>query len=262
MKRPISCVAMLVALLAPTVAGARDSAYGVAIRGASVNGDHSVTIAWVAGERKRLQSIARRRRVRRQERIRPSDDLHDAAAFGRIAHHHDRGARAIRDVHTLRLILRGVRRALGVRPKLAQLDDRQRPVRDGLCRPARGRASTRSGEGTNHKDRVLDRCRPAHSLQATGGHHSEPTTSGDRTTASERHRHTPCREYRPLTTSGGRRFGAEPSSRGSRYAGNGYDAGPRGRSSVGRASASQAEGRGFEPHRPLHEKAPVIGAFR
>jgi hypothetical protein len=26
---------------------------------------------------------------------------------------------------------------------------------------------------------------------------------------------------------------------------------PRGRSSVGRASASQAEGRGFEPHRPL-----------
>ena len=27
---------------------------------------------------------------------------------------------------------------------------------------------------------------------------------------------------------------------------------PRGRSSVGRASASQAEGRGFEPHRPLH----------
>ena len=46
MKRPISCVAMLVALLAPTVAGARDSAYGVAIRGASVNGDHSVTIAW------------------------------------------------------------------------------------------------------------------------------------------------------------------------------------------------------------------------
>ncbi len=46
MKRPISCVAMLVALLAPTVADARDSAYGVAIRGASVNGDHSVTIAW------------------------------------------------------------------------------------------------------------------------------------------------------------------------------------------------------------------------
>jgi len=37
---------MLVALLAPTAAGARYSAYGVAIRGASVNGDHSVTIAW------------------------------------------------------------------------------------------------------------------------------------------------------------------------------------------------------------------------
>ena len=31
---------------------------------------------------------------------------------------------------------------------------------------------------------------------------------------------------------------------------------PRGRSSVGRASASQAEGRGFEPHRPLHSQLP------
>ena len=30
--------------------------------------------------------------------------------------------------------------------------------------------------------------------------------------------------------------------------------GPRGRSSVGRASASQAEGRGFEPHRPLQAR--------
>ena len=46
MKRQSFCVAMLVALLAPTVVGARDSAFGVAIRGASVNGDHSVTIAW------------------------------------------------------------------------------------------------------------------------------------------------------------------------------------------------------------------------
>ena len=36
---------------------------------------------------------------------------------------------------------------------------------------------------------------------------------------------------------------------------------PRGRSSVGRASASQAEGRGFEPHRPLalvQEGAPWV----
>ena len=32
-------------------------------------------------------------------------------------------------------------------------------------------------------------------------------------------------------------------------------AGQRGRSSVGRASASQAEGRGFETRRPLEEKA-------
>ena len=47
MKRQIFCVAMLAAFLAPNVAGAHDSAYGVAIRGASVNGDHSVTIAWV-----------------------------------------------------------------------------------------------------------------------------------------------------------------------------------------------------------------------
>lgn len=46
MGRQILCVAMLVAFLAPTVAGARDSAYGVSIRGASVNGDHSVTISW------------------------------------------------------------------------------------------------------------------------------------------------------------------------------------------------------------------------
>src|SRR5262245_24495618 len=35
----------------------------------------------------------------------------------------------------------------------------------------------------------------------------------------------------------------------------------RGRSSVGRASASQAEGRGFEPRRPLHLKAPETGPF-
>jgi hypothetical protein len=32
---------------------------------------------------------------------------------------------------------------------------------------------------------------------------------------------------------------------------------PRGRSSVGRASASQAEGRGFEPHRPLKDSCGV-----
>ena len=199
MKRPISCVAMLVALLAPTVADARDSAYGVAIRGASVNGDHSVTIAWQLESANVFnQSLAVDGSVVRSGSDRATS-FTTRPLSERIAHHHDRGARAIRDVHTLRLILRGVRRALGVRPKLAQLDDRQRPVRDGLCRPARGRASTRRREGTNHKDRVLDRCRPAHSLQASGGHHSEPTTCGDRTTASERHRHTPGREYRPLT---------------------------------------------------------------
>ena len=39
---------------------------------------------------------------------------------------------------------------------------------------------------------------------------------------------------------------------------------PRGRSSVGRASASQAEGRGFEPHRPLDESQgwPTLGRLR
>jgi hypothetical protein len=36
--------------------------------------------------------------------------------------------------------------------------------------------------------------------------------------------------------------------------GLGYTASPRGRSSVGRASASQAEGRGFDPRRPLQRK--------
>src|SRR5947208_4816713 len=36
------------------------------------------------------------------------------------------------------------------------------------------------------------------------------------------------------------------------------ESGPRGRSSVGRASASQAEGRGFEPHRPLRCSAPAM----
>lgn len=46
MKRQMFMVALLVALIAPVVAGAHRSAYGVAIRGASVNGDHSVTIAW------------------------------------------------------------------------------------------------------------------------------------------------------------------------------------------------------------------------
>ena len=35
----------------------------------------------------------------------------------------------------------------------------------------------------------------------------------------------------------------------------------RGSSSVGRASASQAEGRGFEPHRPLSRKPRSRGAF-
>ena len=34
---------------------------------------------------------------------------------------------------------------------------------------------------------------------------------------------------------------------------------PRGRSSVGRASASQAEGRGFEPHRPLERRLAQAG---
>jgi hypothetical protein len=36
----------------------------------------------------------------------------------------------------------------------------------------------------------------------------------------------------------------------------------RGRSSVGRALASQARCRGFESHRPLHEKAPQTWGFR
>ena len=36
-------------------------------------------------------------------------------------------------------------------------------------------------------------------------------------------------------------------------------AAPRGRSSVGRASASQAEGRGFEPHRPLERRLAQAG---
>ena len=39
-------------------------------------------------------------------------------------------------------------------------------------------------------------------------------------------------------------------------------AGARGRSSVGRASASQAEGRGFDPRRPLNKKAPLRRGFR
>src|SRR5947207_12434980 len=43
--------------------------------------------------------------------------------------------------------------------------------------------------------------------------------------------------------------------------GLGYTASPRGRSSVGRASASQAEGHGFEPRRPLHRKALETAPF-
>jgi hypothetical protein len=42
----ISSLAVLVALVLPAGAGAHHSAYGVAIRGASVNRDHSVTVAW------------------------------------------------------------------------------------------------------------------------------------------------------------------------------------------------------------------------
>jgi hypothetical protein len=36
----------------------------------------------------------------------------------------------------------------------------------------------------------------------------------------------------------------------------------RGCSSVGRASACHAEGRGFEPLHPLHRKGPQCGPFR
>ena len=43
--------------------------------------------------------------------------------------------------------------------------------------------------------------------------------------------------------------------------GNGSMMAPRGRSSVGRASASQAEGRGFDPRRPLREKPRNTGLF-
>lgn len=46
MKRLIFSVVVLVTLLAPVAAVAHRSAHGVAIRGAIVNGDHSVTIAW------------------------------------------------------------------------------------------------------------------------------------------------------------------------------------------------------------------------
>jgi hypothetical protein len=62
--------------------------------------------------------------------------------------------------------------------------------------------------------------------------------------------------HRPRVPSGpGRRNGPFASCDGigavSTQTTGGYTVAPRGRSSVGRASASQAEGRGFEPHRPL-----------
>lgn len=46
MTRQVLGVAVVVALVLPFAAGAHSSAYGVAIRGASVNRDRSVTIAW------------------------------------------------------------------------------------------------------------------------------------------------------------------------------------------------------------------------
>ena len=46
MKRLIFVVVVLLALLTPVAVGAHGSAYGVAIRGATVNADHSVTIEW------------------------------------------------------------------------------------------------------------------------------------------------------------------------------------------------------------------------
>jgi hypothetical protein len=46
MKRRILILVMLVALVVPAAAGSRGAAYGVAIHGATVNRDRSVTIAW------------------------------------------------------------------------------------------------------------------------------------------------------------------------------------------------------------------------
>jgi hypothetical protein len=46
MNKRLVMFALLVSVVTPATAGARSAAYGVAIRGATVNGDHSVTIAW------------------------------------------------------------------------------------------------------------------------------------------------------------------------------------------------------------------------
>ena len=46
MKRRLSILTVLVALVVPVAASGRSAAYGVAIRGATVNRDHSVTIGW------------------------------------------------------------------------------------------------------------------------------------------------------------------------------------------------------------------------
>ena len=76
-------------------------------------------------------------------------------------------------------------------------------------------------------------------------------TRSTRWAAGGRLRHT--RDWEP-----GCHRRALPSCVRAAFAAPGVESAPRGRSSVGRASASQAEGRGFDPRRPLHTKALQI----
>ena len=108
-------------------------------------------------------------------------DLHDQAPFRGFAHDHDPDARVFRGVFAfLGGDVRSLRWALAVRPKLAGLDQRERPggARESR-RPGRRRASTQSREGADQRRGVLPGFDRAPALQATGGHRAAPTTEGD-----------------------------------------------------------------------------------
>ena len=119
----------------------------------------------------------------RPERVGSGNVVHDRTSLRWIAHDHYRGTRDLRDVHCLRIVLPSVRRALAVCPKLAQLDQRERPVGDEqpICGSACPRAATQSGQGADHGRWVLAGCGQTRRLHPTGRHRPSPGTEDGQT---------------------------------------------------------------------------------
>ena len=101
-----------------------------------------------ARRRQRLEYVDRRGWGRRGGRVRRGHDLHDQAPFRGLAHDHDPDARVFRGIFaSLGGDVRSLRRALAVCPKLAELDQRERPG------GARESPSSRPSSGFNSKSR-------------------------------------------------------------------------------------------------------------